>query len=387
LATVYPKVASSQGFATNQRPLSMWEHLEVDFPELTPLLTFLSRLKMKEVDRHIFYITNDAEVPTTITGMSAATDGDITGADNYSYLQINDELYNPRTKEVIKIITTKPTSSTIAEATLTRGVGATSAGTIIPSDVLHIMSPDYEEGSNEAHSRSVVNTEDYNYTGILQHSIETTGTAAAEKILFEDSILRANRRKLNREYQLKYEAKLWFGTRHQTAGAGGLNSRGFGGIVEFLNAGTNKWAVNGSLTEQGFRSHLVDVWTQHPDNVNVAFFASPQVIEIVQGWGAEKIQTSVNEKMYGYKVSSFKGVFPVDLVPVPMFAQNATTQGWGFLLDTSQFRGAYLRGRAPKLYKEVQDKKADYILDLIRGEVSLYRLNEKRHSMLEGIDS
>ena len=384
MATIKSLVASSQGFSTNERPLWMLKNLQRDYAELTPLTTLMSRIGSQEVDRHIFYWSNEEEVPWTITGMSAATSGDITGVTNYSYLDINDELYNHRTTEVIKIITTKPTSATIASATLTRGVGGTSAGTILPTDVLYIMSADYEEGSAEVHTRSAVKSEDYNYTAIIQHGIDTTGTAAAEKT-FWGNIRTDNLRLLNRETQLKMEIKYWFGTRHQTAGAGGLNSRGFMGVGEFLKDATNYKDVNGVLTEQGFDKIISDLWTNHPGSSKFALYSSPQVINIVNAFGKDRLQTSVNDNIYGYRVKTYRASVDVDLIKVPMFASTPKTKGLGFLLDITQFKSAHLRTRAMKLIKGVQLPYADKITDITRGEVSMFLLNEKRHAMLENI--
>ncbi len=384
MTTINSLVASSQGFSTNERPLWMLRNLQRDYAELTPLTTLMSRMGSQEVDRHIFYWSNEEEVPWTITGMSAATSGDITGVTNYTYLRQNDEVYNHRTGEVLKFITADPSATTIVSANITRGVGGTSAGTILPTDVLLIMSPDYEEGSAEVHTRSAVKSEDSNFTAIIQHGIDTTGTAAAEKTYW-GNIRTDNLRLLNRETQLKMEIKYWFGTRHQTAGAGGLNSRGFMGMAEFLKNATNYKDINGVLTEQGLDKIISDLWTNHPGSTKVALFASPDVINIVNAFGKHRIQTSVNDKIYGYKIDKYRASTDVDLIKVPMFASTPKTKGLGFLLDITQFKSAHLRTRAMKLIKGVQLPYADKITDITRGEVSMFLLNEKRHAMLENI--
>ena len=383
--TIYSTGSTSSGFSTNQRPLSMWSVLEKDYPRETPLTTFLAKMKSQERGRYQYYWSNDAEVPYTITGLTAASSGDITNVTDYAYLRKFFILFNPRTGEAMQLIGSNPSSTTI-DGTLgvTRGIMGTAAS-ILPTDVLLILPAEYEEGSESSETLTAVNTEDYNYMSILQHAIKTTKSAAAEDTYFGETKRQESQRKLLREWKIKCEMKYWFGERRNTATAGGLYTRGFGGVYDFLNTGTNRFEVDGVLTEQMFRSHLRDVWTAHPGDVNVAFFGSPDVIGVVEDWAADKIRTSVNADKYGYNIKSYRGVFDIDLVPVPLFAATDTTNEMGFLLDMSQFKACHLRGRAPVMEKGVQIPVADYYLDIIRGELGLYRFNEKRHSMLTGI--
>jgi len=159
-----------------------------------------------------------------------------------------------------------------------------------------------------------------------------------------------------------------------------------GGIVEWLTAGTNKWTVASTLTESGFDNHIVDVWSQFPDKTSMTLFASPYVIQIINNFGKGRIRLSPNSKTYGLSIDRYvNSAVAVDLVPVPMFAQNDETKKWAFLLDMSRFNMAYLR--KPVLQKDVYTKRADFVEDQVLGEFSLYRANESAHSMIEGISS
>jgi len=384
MPTIYDQVATSQGFSTNERPVSMYENMLVDYPEETPLTTFMSRAKFRTAGRYQINWMNDIEVPYTITGLTAASTGDITGVTDYTRLKKNDILVNPRTGEGMQLITSDPSSTTIASAAVTRGIMGTAAA-ILSTDILFILPAEMEEGAAEVQTRSAVNEEDYNYMSIIQHAIKTTNSAEAEDTVFGVDKRTDNIRKLWREWKIKCEVKAWLGERRRTATAGGLYTGGCGGIYDFLKNGTHRWEVNGLLTEQGFRSKLRDLYTSHPGDVNVAFFGSPDAIGIVEDWAADKIQTSVNASQWGYNIKSYKGVFDIDLIPVPLFAATDTTNEWGFILDMSQFIGCYKKGRSPLLQKGVQLPYADYKLDLIRGELSMYRFNEKRHAFLSGI--
>ena len=110
-----------------------------------------------------------------------------------------------------------------------------------------------------------------------------------------------------------------------------------------------------------------------------------ELINIANAFGKDRLQTSVNDNVYGYRVNSYKAAVDVDLIKVPLFASTPKTKGLGFLLDVSQFKSAHLRTRGMRLYKGVQLPYADKFTDITRGEISMFLLNEKRHMMLENI--
>ena len=371
---------SNNAYATNEKPVDMYPSIFKDYPNLTPLTVILSRLTTAPMatNSRIDW-TEGKDMPTTITGITAAYDATTLTVADYTYLANHSLLFVPRTKELISVTMASAVDVTSTSVTVVRGVGDTSGAAIVPTDVIQIMSTAFEEGSEKQYFRSPVNGNAYNYTQVIEHFIKTTGTANAEKTAFGDKRIE-NQAKLWREFRIKFEKNLFYGHRSSTAGDS-FDRRTMSGLVEKLATGTNVLTVSGGiLTESAFDNWLIDVWNGMADAEHLTLFASGKLIQIINHMAKPLITMSPNSKMYGLQLKRYTGAINVDLVPVPLFNDNIT-KGWGFLLDLNRVKLKWLR--KPVLKKNYSGDLYDDIRDKIVAEPSLIVANEIAHGFIE----
>jgi len=251
----------------------------------------------------------------------------------------------------------------------------------LPTDTIQVISPSIEEAADEAGARQVTNTNQYNYTQIINHFIQTSKSALNETTYFGPKRVQ-NQKKMWREYRIKVEKNLYFGYRASASGTT-YNYRTMGGLVEKLATGTNVYTVSGTLTETGFDNWLTDVYTSMPDQKRLILFGSPKLISIIASFGKDKVRISPESKNYGLWAQRYTGAMEVDLVRAPLLSGDTTVNGWGFLLDMSKVSLAYLR--KPVLLKNTYTERAEYVEDKIESELSLVVAIEKAHGFIEGV--
>jgi hypothetical protein len=377
MPTVIQVGASSNAYATNEKPIDMRPMLIKTFPALTPLTVLTAKLGTFKAKNTRVDWTEDYEVPTTV-GLQADGSTTLTIA-NYTYLRKGDLLFVPRTKELIRVSAT-PSSVSV---TVVRGIGDTTEATIYTYDTMHIISPSIEEAEDSAGARQVVAGNFYNYTQIVNHFIHTTKTTMAEENHFDPIRIR-NQAKMWREYKVKLEKNLLFSYRASAAGTS-YNYRTMGGIVERLATGSNHLPVPGVLTQTMLDNWLVDVWTQRSDAESLTLIGSPKLIQIITQFAAPAIRVSPNVTEFGLPfLQRYNGAVAVDLIPHPLLSTE-TTEEWGFLLDTRYIDVGYLR--SPVLLKNTYTQRAEYVEDKIESEVTMVLADEVRHGFISGVTS
>lgn len=367
--------ASSNAYATNEKKVDMHPAMRNSYANLTPLTVITSRIGSRTAKNTRIDWTEGEEVPhTVVVGIDASTTLTIA---NWAYLRIYDTLFVPRTKEVVRVTATPSTTS----VTVVRGIGDTSEASILPTDIVQIMSPSKEEAADSSESRQVTDTNQYNYTQVINHFIKTSKSTLKEETFFGPKRVE-NQAKMWREYRIKVEKQLYFGYKSSASGTT-YNYRVMGGLVEKLATGTNVYTVPGLLTETGFDNWLDKVYSNMADATSLTLFASPRLISVINRFAKEKIQTSPKTKEYGMNLRRYFGAVDVDLVRCPLLSGDTTLQGWGFLLDMDRVNLAYLRN--PMLLKNTYTERAEYVEDKIESELSFILSNEIAHGFIEGV--
>lgn len=382
MPTIITKAASSNSYATNEKPVDMLSQMQLNYAGIAPLTAILSRIsEMRRAQNVRIDWTEDEELPHRVqhTGVTESSATDPITVASYSALNLGDILFVPRTKERMRVHTA------VSDATVdvTRGWGSSTSAVLLAGEWLEILSPGTEEGSEASTPKSVVNTNKYNMIQTVNKFIQTTKDANAESTYFGGAGSKriANQNKLWRNYREEVEKTLYFGTRAETAGSS-LNVRTMGGLTEWLGTGSNVFTVDGLLTETALDQWLVDVWTEMPDASVLTLFAAPQLINIINQIAKPLIRISPNEKVYGMQLNQYKGAVAVDLVPCPLL-KGPTLNGWGFLLDMSKISMKYLR--PPVLLKDVAMKRYDYFEDKIESAFSMIVAIEKSHGFIEEV--
>lgn len=374
-------------YSTNEQPVDMHSKMFMNFPELTPLTSILTKLDSRESFNSRVDWTEQEELPTRIvvTAAAAAGDATITAGDHFTYVRNHDFLWNPKTFEVLKVEGYTTNDLTID---VVRGWGGTTGAAINPGDVLEIFSPSYYEASEEAYPRSPVNTNFHNFTAEMVEFVRTSDRVMAEKTWFagKGGKRLENQQKMFRAFRLKFEKALLFSYRSDTASTeSGFTSqqiKTMGGFVEKLKDGSNYLDVNGVLTETILDDWLTDIYTEYPDTTNLLAVCSPHVYKTINHIAKPLIRLSPNSKMYGMQLKQYEGAVKLDLVPHPLL-KGETMKGWMFLLDLSYVKLIYQK--RPVLELDVGMKRYNYIEDKYYALASIIIANERRHAMATNI--
>lgn len=378
--TVVAGAVSSNIYTSNEKPIDMYSKMFENYPELTPLVSILTKVGDNSTSQSTVYWTEQEELPTKVTVSTLAASGatEII-VPNYAYLRKNDLLFNPDTFELIRVTAT-PTTSTVA---VTKGVGATADYAVDAGQELEILLPAYEENYDETNPRAAVNTEFYNYTAEIVEFVQTSNRVQHEATHFSGPGGKRleNQQKMFRAFRIKAEKALLFSYRADFAGTTN-NIKTMGGIVEKLHNGTNYWNVNGLLTESALDDYLVQLYESMPDREKLTLVCSPKLHKIICAIAKPHIEVSPNSTEYGMKLMRYVGSIEVDLVRHPLLV-GPTMSGWGLFLDFNFIKLIYQQ--RPQLHLDTYIKRAGYIEDKYEAMMTMLMSVEKRHGFITGV--
>lgn len=380
--TIITKSASSNAWATNEKPIDMWNQLPKNFAGITPLTSIFTRIGRLRKAKNVSIDFIEQEMMPERVQFTGTSDGSgtITVAD-YAALGLGDMIFVPRTEEYMRV-SAAVTSSSVS---VTRGWGDTTETTLLQGDWLIKAGNSMEEGISAINtSRIAVNTRQYNLQQIITNNVDTTHSTAEEGSHPGHPRKRAeNQVKLNYDFRLNLENSIMYGYRAEVSGSS-LNIRTMGGLTHWLNSGSNVLNVaNGILTESMLDNWLTDIKTRRPDLKTLTLFASPNVINRINqiAKSSGHINMSPNSKVYGMQIKRYMGAINLDLVDAPLLS-GPYLKGWGWALDLTHIKLKYLR--PVKLMKGVNNfNDDDFIRDRIRTEISMIVAIQERHGMIK----
>lgn len=385
--TINEIALNTNAYATNEKPIDMFDSMFENFPQLTPLVSILTKLSSDELaNSRIDWIEQEL-LPTqvVVTAAATATEATLTIGDHFTYLRNHDFLYNPLTFELIKL---EGFTTIDASVDVVRGWGATTGIAIASGTVLEISANSYYEASEESNPRSVVNTQFHNFTAEIWESVRTSKRVMNERTYFGGKGTKRleNQMKMFRVFKEKLERALLFSARADVAstesGFTSQNIKTMDGIVEKLKNGTNFLDVNGVFTESILDDWLTDIYTEMPDTTELVAFCAPHVYKTINRMAKPSIRISPNEKKYGMKLKRYEGAIDIDLIPHPLF--GGAMSGWMFLLDLSKIKLFYQM--RPQLELDVNVKKHGYIEDKYSAFITMLVAVEQRHAMAVNIE-
>lgn len=387
--TIISKAASSNSYATNEKPVDMYPEMMKNYQDSTPLTVILTRIEeaRKANNVQIDWIEQETlpyKVFHTGADESTATTP-ITIAD-YAALGIGDMLFVPRTREYMRV------SATVSDATVdvTRGVGDSTGTALRANEEIRIVGNAQEEGIAAINtSRIAVNSRLYNYQQIITNNIDTTHSQNEEVTHFAGKGGKRieNLFKLNDSFRLGTEQAIMFGYRSSTAGSA-LNIRTMGGLIQWLGTGTNVLDVSangGVLTETMLDDWLAGIKNRWPNMISLGLCGSYQFLSKITQLAKRNatITLSPNSTLYGLNIERYKGAMNLDLIPAPLMDGDELST-WGFALDFSHLRLRYLR--PVMLNKGVNNyNDDDFIRDRIRTEISMMVAVQSRHGLITGV--
>lgn len=395
MADLINSAIGSQGnagiWATNEKPIDMHETLFKNHPSRYPIQAILaSRMGEDDTSQSRIDWTEHEEIPLEVYQTAAAaagTAGAVTAVTfaNYTHLRNHDVVKNLRTGELMKVQDT----SIDATVGMVKGWGSTTATASVAGDRYIIMSSAYHEAANEVNSRARANTNYYNLTQEIDEYAQTSTRVENEASHFggKGSKREENIAKMIDAYRTKLEYAYMLSRRHSAASLQTSYTdyyvQSMDGIETRLTGGTNRFIVNGILTESKLDNYLADVWnSMGGQNENLIFVAGIKVIKNIVRMAKPNIRISPNNKKYGLWLNQYFGAVSMDLVPHPLL-KGPVLEEWAFLLNLDYLKVKYQK--RPMLTRDVGVKSANYKIDKMYGLVTMMLAEEKRHGFLTGI--
>lgn len=373
-------------FGTNELPTDMWQKMWSSFPEVTPVLSLLTRLSTGSAKNFRADWMEEAKNPTKLTvATTEATLGTTIAVVANGIFAVDDTLiFNPRVRDIRRVNGGNPSANSL---TVANSQGGTTSAIWKAGDELLLMLPAIPENDAGTRPVSAVDTNVFNYAHLARMQFEITRTANDMTTEFGGPGSKRQQLKKNKweEFRIRTEQSIYYGGRATSGDADETETRMAGGLVHYLSDGTLYKDFNGIMTETGWRNLLGDYKDQNPDSTNVTAFVAGNVIETINGFGLSKIRISPKSKTLGLNVFNYlaRGL-NVDLIPLPLLT-GADTRGWGWILDMDRIRLDYTASGRPMYIPEaLKIGESEVIRDTFRTQFTIRLANESRHAMFVG---
>jgi len=350
-------------------------------PDAAPLTTIMAKVRKRATEDPKFEWFEDELNPRFDTLDGAIDDSQVTmDVDNFAYFRKGD-LVKVNNAEIVRVTAT-PTTATVA---IKRAVGETAGVAASDADRLHILSPSDQEGAGRRDLLSTQRVAQFNYAQIVKTPYGVTNTNKGTK-QFAGQDLDEERAKKLIEHKRSIEEAILFGERHLDT-SGTHPQRATRGLIKTVS--TNITDAGGALTEPEFEDFLRPAYRY--GSKQKMLFCSPKVIQVINSYGREKLQTFSDDRTYGVTMTQYKNAGRmVMLVEHVLFTNDSLTDltdiaGYALLLDLMDLELRYMRGQIVMLEEDIQANDEDQKIDQYLSELGIEAHLEKKHALLTGV--
>lgn len=358
----------TSGFTVaGQRPENWREGALLLFPNgMAPLTALTSVMRSESSDDPKFHwfekVMSDQRI--RMNEDLDATETEITVVSGALEVRIGHILLVEFTGELLRVTADNPTDTSIA--TVVRGYGGTSAGTVTiatQNPWLLVVGTAFEEGSSVPKGVSYDPTEQFNYTQIFRNTLEMTETARRTRLRTGDQVREAKRECLQ-YHTIEMERAFWFSVRASLT-ANGRPLKLTEGFFPFMTRRAASRVVTAPATSglddlEGWMKDIFD----YGSSEKVAFLgnrAAMIINRIVRLGSSVAYQLNQGQKEFGMNVTRLVSPFgELVLKTHPLFnriysnlapaaAPNYTAvDSWMAVIDMEEIRYRYLDGRDTK---------------------------------------
>jgi len=372
MADVIEMLLDSNGFTSNEKQVDMHPERMKNFAPINPLTVILSRIRKLQAKNTEVRWIEEEKTPTVLVATTyhsnSATTLTITYAD---YLRYEDLLLNTATDEIISIDDTDINAADTS-CTCTRGQLGSTADVINVGDLLLLLAPAKTEGGNYTTDKTTVDSEQYNYTHIVNKFTSISKSANAESTWFGPK-RKQNIHKMQDEAYEEIENALYWSRRSSSSGR-----RTMGGLHWRLGAGTHVFDCNGIQSWSGFDNQLSTYREICPDSNRLVMLAPEKIRGRINQWGKGLVRLTGKENELGINIDRYNGAVTLDIVTAPLMAGNGLNHR-AFLLDLDRIALKWLR--SPKtLFNSTNSEDPESYRDKFEAEMTLIVANEKYHA-------
>lgn len=381
--TVIEKLLSTNGYATNEKPIEMLPDMkDKDFSDVAPTLKLLMAFGERTVNQSRIDATVSRELPDTVV----VTDNVAAGAStlpiaNYAYLRNHDTLYNPDTLETFKI-QDAAIDGTVAVLSITNGYSTVKTGFPAGTRLL-IGLPAIHESADEILSRAPVNENYFNYTQEFPFNTKTSLRDMEEVTYFGGKGAKRldNNKKTWRRYLKAAEYALTLSERSKNLSTQSGYTDSYvwtmDGIIPRLKTSKNYTDFGGQFSQTGFEAMCLQKYKSWPDSTRLVALCSPSVYSNFSFSLRDQIRLTPDSKKYGLQIPEYNGSVDCGLMRAPLWVHGAM-EGWILLLDISDISLLWQKKPTWQLNVASQDK--NYIVDKFHGLMSMILGNPDRHA-------
>lgn len=305
--------------------------------------------------------------------------------DDGSLFTANDQLFVPRTGEVMLV--SARSSNTL---TVTRAVGSTGIA-LLDNDYVVRLSSAFPVNALSGTSKSTTVARDYNYTQIFRTSVTIGRTdkdsklnyspkSDVERLLMEGAV----------EHFRSMERAFWYGTRAEIAAidSSGARQRTTGGVFQFVTSNVFDISGSGGVLTTTVMDSFAELAFATGSKVKY-LFCSPRVLSKINGLSEHLIRRTSDEKMFGsdiYEYNTSHGTFI--LVRTPHFGDTGLGvkyASYAVSIDPDQIKQAYLTNAENELRMNIQENDRDGVKHEWLGEYGLHLANQSSHAILAGV--
>ena len=351
-------------------------------PTSTPMLTYLtSNGRVRPARATTVKHLEDEPVPEWLTedGSSLNTTATslVVESGEGTYCRVGDILFNPASGETMEV-----TAISTDTLTIVRSFGTTAAASIAAAQKLvNLGKPELEGGDAPAALHTVTVTKE-NYTQILKESVHLSRTL--DQIDLYGSPQRDHlRKKAGAKHAREWEQICLWGEKVNDV-SGAAPKRAAGGLNEHISTNELDVSSTGIMSENQLRDFIGDCSRFKVDGSDgrKALIASRAVIDTIESWGANKLQTAPGGNKYGFGIRTWYSSYgEVDVVWHPLIETGA--EGYAFVIDTG---GMLVRPLQPtKLMTNIQDVDEDAYRDQYLTEQTFSFMQEKAFGRIKGV--
>jgi len=376
-------MAQVRGIRTTKNILQ--DRREFDFtgihllePNQTPLTAILSQLRKRSCFNPEYNWFEDALIERfdriNNTAGYAATDVALT-VDDASIFLPNDILHVTRTGENMLVTAV---DSSLLTITVTRGIGGTTAASLVDNDEIVAIGTTFEEGSSIPTAVTTKVAKVYNYTQIFKRIVEFTNTEKVSKMRGQQDE-QYQIQKVAKEYSRDVERAFLFGSRNEGTGTAGNPRRQTGGLTEFITTNVSDNS-GGSLTQAVLDAWLRDIFAFGGSSTRTVF-GSPLFMQRVTDLSTAKLDTQMGQNTFGLSITRYISPYGVINMIMHRELKGDVYGSYAIALDLNNVWYRFLNQRDTMLKMNVQDDKDDKTIHEWIGEVGL----EIRHQTTHGI--
>lgn len=350
-------------------------------PNEGPLTTILSRLQAvtahdPKLEWFEDQLLPDFDVLNASLGAGAST----MTVTNFKYFRKGD-IVRIKDSEMVRVSAT-PTTTAVS---IDRAYGTTSASSAAVGDRLQILSDAGAEFDSYRDQLTTQKVPKYNYVQALATPASFTSVQLGTKT-FAGQDLPQEHAKAMIEHKKKMEKSFIMGEPYLDT-SGSKPIRVSGGLEYYIT--TNVKDVSGGFTEAEFEDWIRICFRYGSRDKLV--LCSPKVIQSINAFGREKLQTTTSERTYGVTMTEYINAGRRVMLAEEKLMTNASLNdltgiaGHAILVDPNNIKMAYLEGNSVQMHENVQNPGVKGRVDEVRCEFGMKVFLDQTHGILTGV--